>query len=134
MTQFLGGFFIAHTHRHGLIIEVQGNEVEPGDVAVNEIIIQGHKRIQQIAIQTWEVNQGPYGIRQMGGIIQTLHVRQVPLGVEVDIAERGVMLPGHRLVYSGASYLRVVDTAIGRQQPHCAVASPRRPGAVSPPG
>ena len=116
--KFFGTLLIPNAYRGLLIVEIQGNEVQTGDITVNKIVLQRHKRVEQVPIQAGEVNQGPYSIRYMRGVIQALHVGQAIIGIQLDIAEGRRMLPDHRVTMSCTSYLLFIDLTVSGQQTH----------------
>ena len=61
----LGRFFIPQAYRYRLVIEVLCGEVQAGGVAINEVIFERHEGVEQVTVQTWEIDQRPHGIGEV---------------------------------------------------------------------
>src|SRR5215475_14165340 len=93
--------------------------MQPWYIAIDKIVVQRDEGIEQVAIQTWEVNQGPDTIGHMVNVIQTLHIGQFVLWVKVHILEGSSTFPGHDCGLGRAVECSVIDRPIaGNQSDH----------------
>ena len=107
---------MSYTDRGRLLIEIQCRQLQTGCIAIDKIVVQRDKGIQQVAVQAWKIDQGADGVGDAIEVIQTLDVGQLVRRVDLHIIERRSALPGHDGGRGRAVQLGVVHATVACHQ------------------